>query len=284
MPDTFSAANREKSREKGREKRIVQLLTQSAWYVLPVGLVTCALIGAARMIAPSSEPPINSNTSNTDDGPLVCREPDWDFGQIKQDSPKSFVHNFVLENRSDQVITISRITTNCGCAVADSAQRTIAPFGQSIVQVKIEVQGAPGPLSKTVTVFYGGEDTKKLELTMHGTITASAMLTALPKQIHFGTLNSNQSGQVSRSFTICRYDHTPLEIIAVESDVQGIEFTISLHEHGGDIQNICDIKAVIDPKKFCQNKPPGRILAKVIVRTKHKDYSSCIIPLVVNIE
>jgi hypothetical protein len=110
------------------------------------------------------------------------------------------------------------------------------------------------------------------------------MLTALPNQIHFGTLSSTgTAGPVERSFTVCRYDNSPLEISSVDADFPGVEFTIVPHD-GADIQTICDIKAVVDPKKFCLDRSPGRVFAKVFVRTRHKDYVTLTVPVIVNVE
>jgi len=289
MPTLTDTASAPKS-----EKGIVRLLRRSVWYVLPLVAIGSLLLAA--LLGGTGGAPDDGTGSTADDGPLVCAEANWDFGSVAQDTPKQSVeHDFVVKNRGDRAITIHRITTNCGCAVAESALGTIPPSGQTSVRMKLNVTGKPGLLSKDSIVFYddgsGTDGEKQLRLTMHGTLTGSGLMLTMPKHIDFGTVNlTDKSEQRSRTFTICRYDASPLEIVSVEATIPGVTCVV-LPDGRGDATESCTVKVVLDPKVFCLSKIPGQAIrgqvtrGRIEVRTKREGHDKrCIVPLNVAVE
>ena len=59
---------------------------------------------------------------------------------------------FVLENRSEEVIRLRDVRSDCGCLVADEYSKSIEPGDTAEIKVTISVFGPPGHFRKSLLV------------------------------------------------------------------------------------------------------------------------------------
>jgi hypothetical protein len=100
-------------------------------------------------------------------GPLVCDQPEYDFGE--RDNSTEVQHTFQLRNAGDSPLTINRVLTTCGCTAASLKQKTLQP-GESVpLEVEVSLRGRKGVFQKHVYVLYGDDAQKRTKLTIEGT-------------------------------------------------------------------------------------------------------------------
>lgn len=92
-------------------------------------LIAFILIGAGIYFSFPSSP--------SGQGKLETSHLKYDFGQVMMDAG-NVEHKFVLENTSNQPITITEVTTSCMCTTAflEKEKESIGPFGMSGHNVK----------------------------------------------------------------------------------------------------------------------------------------------------
>ncbi len=106
----------------------------------------------------------------------------YDFGTVLEGTVVS--HTFVLTNSGDAPLTVSGVTTSCGCTTAALAKSTLAP-GESVdLTVHFNSAHYQGQVQKTVYVRSDDPATPQLTLSLSGTVTALQ-----PYQISAGDLS-----------------------------------------------------------------------------------------------
>jgi hypothetical protein len=136
---------------------------------------------------------------------------------------------------------------------------------------------------------YDDDGAKKLQLTMHGIVTGSGTLVTMPTDIDFGSVNvKDKSEQRTRTFTVSRYDMSPLEIKSVEANVKGITCEL-IPPKGRAMEDALDtltVKVILDPKVFCVNKTSGQVArARINIITKREGHDKGrVVPLNVTVE
>lgn len=84
--------------------------------------------------------------------------PEWDFGVIEE-KDGSVWHSFACVNVSDKAVTITQVSSSCRCVSADYPRRAIGPGEVFEFKAKLDPMGLGGPVSRSLTVIAGGEQT-----------------------------------------------------------------------------------------------------------------------------
>ncbi|MFW5804308.1 MAG: DUF1573 domain-containing protein [bacterium] len=82
-----------------------------------------------------------------------------DFGKIKYKKDVQF--SFEFKNTGKTPLIISEVTTSCGCTVPQWTKQPVPPGKNGEIQINYDTS-YPGIFSKTITVFYNGEDSPKV--------------------------------------------------------------------------------------------------------------------------
>lgn len=89
------------------------------------------------------------NTSNPEIG---FDDDKFNFGKVKLNS--MVTHNFIVYNKGDQPLILTKVVPSCGCTVASFTKEPIKPGGQGEIAVKFNTKYRPLGFSlKTFTVF-----------------------------------------------------------------------------------------------------------------------------------
>ncbi len=150
-------------------KRCKSLPSGVLW-VLAIGVGACIFAAPVHGQAEAPGPrPVSS------DGPLVCEEPVFDFGE--RDSTAAFKHTFNLTNTGDSAITIDRVITTCGCTAANLDEKTLPPGASVPLEVDVKLAGFRGNFQRHTYVVYGGDEPQQTRLTIRGTIVQRIRIT-----------------------------------------------------------------------------------------------------------
>lgn len=74
----------------------------------------------------------------------------WDFGVIKEGSVAK--HKFVYKNKTERILTITGVTTSCGCATSEIKNKTLKPQETTEIEVQFNSKGYSGSVTQFVYV------------------------------------------------------------------------------------------------------------------------------------
>ncbi|MEI7850320.1 MAG: RHS repeat-associated core domain-containing protein [Kiritimatiellales bacterium] len=100
---------------------------------------------------------------------LVCDAPVFDFGATTN---TQITHTFVLKNEGLSPLIIERVSTGCGCVVAASRDKTIAPGDTGAVDLTITLRGRSGSQRLTTYVNSNDPDNPYFQLRCIGQVSA----------------------------------------------------------------------------------------------------------------
>lgn len=84
-------------------------------------------------------------------GPRMEVEPEvHDFGKAKQEM--RLEKEFVIKNTGTADLSIGRISTSCGCTVAEPAEKLVKPGKNTTMKVTLETRRYNGPIERTVAI------------------------------------------------------------------------------------------------------------------------------------
>jgi len=99
---------------------------------------------------------------------ISAEETSYDFGKIQEDNG-SVAHSFVITNKGDAPLVLTRVIASCGCTTSDWTKEPIAPGQKGEVKVVYDPKGHPGPFTKSISVFSNGKSGSYL-LTIRGEV------------------------------------------------------------------------------------------------------------------
>ena len=100
---------------------------------------------------------------------LQLKETGHNFGKIPQGRPATY--NFEIINTGTEPLRLENVQASCGCTTPEWSKDPIAPGASAIIKVGYNAY-AEGVFTKTVTLFYNGNQTKTL--TINGEVYKSA--------------------------------------------------------------------------------------------------------------
>ncbi|WFB35895.1 DUF1573 domain-containing protein [Kiritimatiellota bacterium B12222] len=102
------------------------------------------------------------------DPELFSAEPQFDFGEEKTGGLVK--HEFILENKGDEVLKITNIQTSCGCTTPGVKQLNIDPGEKKSLQVQMDLEGRSGPQTQHVTLSTNDPQNRSYRLKMSGEV------------------------------------------------------------------------------------------------------------------
>lgn len=130
---------------------------------------------------------------------LTCRHRTFDFGRITQQQAAKLVHTFILHNTGTAAISISKLSTSCGCTGAKASTDVVRPGGDTKVRVTANWAPRAGPVSTFALIYTKGPARPPLVLTIRGFV--ESPLTTVPRRLDFGWLAPGE--RRSRVVAVC---------------------------------------------------------------------------------
>lgn len=100
---------------------------------------------------------------------IVFAEKSYNFG-IVPEKGGPITHYFEFTNTGDAPLVIISATASCGCTRPSYPTEPIAPGKKGKIKVTYLPEGRPGEFDKVIKVRTNAKDTKKISLTIRGTV------------------------------------------------------------------------------------------------------------------
>jgi len=127
-------------------------------------------------------------------GPQLTFEKDvYDFHSVIQG--KTVAHSFTFRNTGDAAATITRVSSSCGCTVANVSDKIIPPGKSGTIKAAFDSSDFYGPVSKEVFVYLGNQQKPAYILTMKGLVIEELVIT--PRQVNLGSVKAGVRKEVT---------------------------------------------------------------------------------------
>ncbi|MRR53651.1 MAG: DUF1573 domain-containing protein [Deltaproteobacteria bacterium] len=117
----------------------------------------------------------------------------FDFHSVVQG--KTVSHSFTFRNTGDAPATITRVSSSCGCTVANVSDKVIPPGKSGAIKAAFDSSDFYGPVSKDVFVYLGDQQKPAYILSMKGLVVEELVIT--PRQINLGSVKAGVRKEVT---------------------------------------------------------------------------------------
>ena len=117
----------------------------------------------------------------------------YDFKKVIQG--KDVIHSFTFRNTGDAPGTITRVSSSCGCTVANVSDKVIPPGKSGTIKTSFDSSDFSGPVTKEVFVYLGNQQKPAYTLTLKGVVTEELVIT--PRQINLGSVKAGVRKEVT---------------------------------------------------------------------------------------
>ena len=130
----------------------------------PFAFLAVTMLFAGQLLAQTASQPAPKpvNTSPVSTEVLGFKQSSHDFGKIPQNRPVT--HIFEFTNNGKEPLKLENVQAACGCTTPEWTKDPVEPGTSATIKVGYNA-AAEGPFSKTVTVFYNGNQMKTLVIT-----------------------------------------------------------------------------------------------------------------------
>lgn len=153
-----------------------------------MGMACLVVIGSASRVVADEKGPR-----------LVLPESSFDFGSVPQG--QRVVHEFVLQNKGDTDLTISRLSPSCGCTATTVSSPLVKPGASEKVRVEFDTSGFSGKKTKSVQIRSNSTDGSEVTVRLTGMVVQGVAVN--PERLEFGQIYPTSSSQSrTREFVI----------------------------------------------------------------------------------
>jgi hypothetical protein len=104
-------------------------------------------------------------------GPRIAAEPMvFDFGKVL--SQKTLHKDFVIRNFGTEDLDIERVSTTCGCTVAEEPPKVVKPGQSAVLKIRFETRSYSGRVERKILVQSNDPVKNPLELRIQATVVA----------------------------------------------------------------------------------------------------------------
>ena len=97
----------------------------------------------------------------SNDGELLVKEREYDFGKIVQGKP--VYHTFEIVNKGKEPVSLDNVLASCGCTTPEWTKGAIKPEEVSAIKVGFNAM-AEGYFEKDITITYNIDKTKVIKI------------------------------------------------------------------------------------------------------------------------
>ena len=137
----------------------------------------------------------------------------YNFGTIAEAAGLAS-HTFVITNKGDAPLVITRVTASCGCTRPEWTKEPIAPGKTGDIKITYNPKGRPGPFYKTVSIYSNGKK-GSYSLAIKGTVTPKPLQPVITYPYSIGELKLHTKTVL---FSGVRQDETVGEKISIKND------------------------------------------------------------------
>jgi hypothetical protein len=117
---------------------------------------------------------------------LTFEKPVYNFQTAPQGT--TILHSFTFRNTGSEPATIERVSSSCGCTVANVTERVVRPGKTGEIKASFDTSDFSGQVTKEIFVYMSGSQSPAYTLTMKGLITEVLVVT--PQQLNLGEVKA----------------------------------------------------------------------------------------------
>ncbi len=137
-------------------------------FLAPLVIATFCVTGRTVFAAQPAIPATASAQANAGGARLVFAEKTFDFGTVK---PTDVVrHDFIVTSTGTETLVISDVQPACGCTVAGTWDREIAPGKTGKIPVQFDPTNFEGKVTKSITVITNDPTNRHHTLEFHANV------------------------------------------------------------------------------------------------------------------
>jgi hypothetical protein len=167
-------------------------------FVVPK-LSGCVLAATLILSLPAYAQGPASPTATTGPQPHIqAVAPTYDFGTVLEGTPVK--HEFMVKNVGQADLVIGQVQTSCGCTVAQSEKKRLAPGEETQLPVTFDTRHERGHANRRIDVYTNDPQTPDLALEIQGVVRRESEAT--PDEVLFDSVRkgSEQTREVTISY------------------------------------------------------------------------------------
>ncbi len=130
-------------------------------------LTISGIAAKAQESKPATAPQSTTPVVDPDAGKFEFKEETHDYGEVPEGPAAEF--DFMFKNTGKKPIVITEAHGSCGCTVPEWPHQPITPGSTSIIHVKYNTTGRPGPIFKDVIINSNAQQSPMI-LHIRGTV------------------------------------------------------------------------------------------------------------------
>ena len=131
-----------------------------------LSVIAAVLLASAPAFAREAKP------ADAAPGPRISIEPQsFDFGTALPN--KTLTKEFVVKNFGNEDLLIERVSTTCGCTVAEGYSKVVKPGETTTLRVKLETRSYSGRVERKVAVKSNDPEKAVAEVTVVANVQAA---------------------------------------------------------------------------------------------------------------
>ena len=150
---------------------------------------------------------------------LTFEKPVFDFQKAEQGT--TVTNSFKFRNTGNEPATIERVSSSCGCTVANITVRVVQPGKTGEIKASFDSSDFSGPVTKEIFVFIRGLQKPAYTLTMKGIVIEE--LTVTPRQLNLGEVKAG--GHKVGELKLLNTSKRSIKITALKASMQQITVT-----------------------------------------------------------
>ena len=178
----------------------------------------------------------------------------FDFGKV--DLGETIIKKLTLKNTGNEMLSISNVSTSCGCTVAQLAKRDISPNDTALLTITFYTKDVVGSAVRR-QVFVRSNDSTQSKLTITMTARVQRLIEADPRYIIFGVVSPGSA--VTRTIGLRNTRDTTVTLLSVS--VPDSQFKARLSSHV--LKPFGTTKLVVS----LEARRTGRLSGEVVIST-----------------
>jgi hypothetical protein len=235
--------------------------------ILSLAIALTGLAGAPAWAAPQAGETVTPQSTVT----LATVDPVADLGTVVKGD--SATHAFVLRNTGDAPVTIERVTSSCGCTVAEFDE-TIPPGGEGTVRAELDTLMVNGSGSSSIEVYAAGQEAPAVTLQLDYNVVSK--LLAHPGYARWIYVQHEPEGTLGQ--TVYAEDGADFEVVSVESPMPAIAVTFREATPEERVEDFEGRQWRVEPT-LDSEAPVGPIVGFLTVHITHPDQKVMQIPV-----
>jgi thiol-disulfide isomerase/thioredoxin len=188
--------------------------------------VACLLLSASsngQQASPPSTDKVPESAGSMPTPRAIIDHPDHDFGAVWIGEKMN--HTFVVNNEGDAPLRILEVKPACGCTLAGSYDKVIAPGSSGSIPVSIDTKKFNGPFKKYVNIKTNDTQNAAFPCSLQGSV--KHYVNMEPQRVSF--LRIAEEDSPTMPVEVINNTDTPLELTLVANDPTG-RFSAQLEE------------------------------------------------------